>query len=494
MTIVAPLAYLLFALAATKCYAQCQLCEFGEQLENPDFVLPNGAGRDFGINTCQDVNDKVLDDMGYNIALALLGGCTNAILFAKQLGCQCSAIPPSTSPAPSISSQPSLIPTFSLPPSISPSSEPTNSPSDSAFPTRDSTCNLCPDGGSVLNPNVFVYLPRRCNRFYGYSCGSMEHEARDFGFYDEEECAFYQKIFEPMGCHCSEPPTSSTSSPSMMPSTTPTLRPTNVESNADTTEEAAAEAERVPGCFSENTLVEEATRGSIPIAYVRIGDHILTSSDGIYEVVYSLGHYSPMIQTEYVRIQVKANFLEVTSDHMIFTADSNAVAAKFLRPGDKILLSGGDTAAIIDIQAIVGRGLFAPFTPSGKIVVNGIVASTFTDVDWPFVSGQWVAHTFEAPHRWAVTHFRLFDRFETHAANGMSNWVAGAAEVSFWIRKQHLLLQGIAYIVAVTILCIVSCLSNTWIISALCTGIYTAVVWNANRNTRKNKTANPVVS
>lgn len=81
-----------------------------------------------------------------------------------------------------------------------------------------------------------------------------------------------------------------------------------------------------------------------------------------------------------------------------------------------------------------------PFTPSGKIVVNGIVASTFTDVNWPFVSGQWVVHTFEAPHRWVASHFNWFGRVETHAANGMlSNWVAGAAQVSSWIQKQHVL-------------------------------------------------------
>mmetsp|Transcript_27131 Transcript_27131/g.30017 ORF Transcript_27131/g.30017 Transcript_27131/m.30017 type:complete len:190 (+) Transcript_27131:2-571(+) len=89
-------------------------------------------------------------------------------------------------------------------------------------------------------------------------------------------------------------------------------------------------------------------------------------------------------------------------------------------------------------------GYMAPFTPSGKIVVNGIMASSFVDlfddtttkVLLPFkkLSPQWIAHAFEFPHRMICSGASLFCGTETYDENGISNWVSKPLQLSqYWI-------------------------------------------------------------
>jgi len=137
---------------------------------------------------------------------------------------------------------------------------------------------------------------------------------------------------------------------------------------------------------------------------------------------------------------------------MVFDHEHRAKTAGSIQPGDLLLLPSGGWTKVLSIRNVTSTGLFAPFTPSGKLVVNGIVASSYIDVEWPLVSGQWVAHTFDMPHRVICSHFLDWCKGETYAPNGVSNWLDVPRRLGSWAMGQNSVLQGFAFVVAVFVL------------------------------------------
>ena len=89
--------------------------------------------------------------------------------------------------------------------------------------------------------------------------------------------------------------------------------------------------------------------------------------------------------------------------------------------------------SIESIHVTTSTGLFAPFTPSGRIVVNNVLASVFISLldDSPSltvvagfdVNFHWIAHSFEFPHR-LMCHYISSCPRETYTQEGLSNWIA----------------------------------------------------------------------
>merc|ERR1711862_6 len=130
------------------------------------------------------------------------------------------------------------------------------------------------------------------------------------------------------------------------------------------------------------------------------------------------------------------------------------VAASFLQVGDTLQLdknsSSSSKTTITSIRSIPipKDGYMAPFTPSGQLVVNGIVASSLVDLleGEPrmtklfekflakYYSPQWIAHAFEFPHRLACHYYNNACTEETYDENGISNWVSKPLRLSqAWI-------------------------------------------------------------
>jgi Hint module len=67
-----------------------------------------------------------------------------------------------------------------------------------------------------------------------------------------------------------------------------------------------------------------------------------------------------------------------------------------------LLLHDGTTSVITHIQDVYSPGVYAPFTDSGKLVVDGILVSSYIDFmpdkipHW--LSQHFVAHLLQAPH------------------------------------------------------------------------------------------------
>jgi len=197
------------------------------------------------------------------------------------------------------------------------------------------------------------------------------------------------------------------------------------------------------GCFGGSTRVQLQNRNWISMRDLKVGDIVHVDGKGKYEPVYSFGHWAPNASTTTMMIQIttasieqnKNNSLILTPDHMLFVMDdlswssssSSPVAAGNLHVGDYLLSSRSttrqqqqETVVLITkverIQLQEEEGLYAPFTPSGTIVVNpksSIVASNYIDLWYhqkdnssrSIINPHWVTHTAMLPHRWRCYHY-----------------------------------------------------------------------------------------
>ena len=175
--------------------------------------------------------------------------------------------------------------------------------------------------------------------------------------------------------------------------------------------------------------------------------------------------------------------LELTKEHMLFVIRQNPSStnkqddtkttsgwypASSLQRGDRIVTTNGIEAVVDKIETVTRRGLYGPLTPSGCIVVSGVLASNYVGMQGDtayFMVGsvstaftyQWLAKTFEGPHRlycsvWDCSH-------ETYTVDGLSLWVYGPYRVVCWLLDQPVVVWWIVVVpmmcVLVVLLCVV---------------------------------------
>jgi len=144
-------------------------------------------------------------------------------------------------------------------------------------------------------------------------------------------------------------------------------------------------------CFSESMTVEvlsnKAEQESMLVSMkdLRIGDRVKTTT-GRYEAVYAFGHLHETKPTAFLSIQTTAPTapLEITGDHLIFVhGKKSPVRADSIRVGDVLNHRPSvhtTTAIVTDISNVFRKGIYAPLTADGTIVVNEIVASTYATI------------------------------------------------------------------------------------------------------------------
>lgn len=225
-------------------------------------------------------------------------------------------------------------------------------------------------------------------------------------------------------------------------------------------------------CFSGETTVQEKTRGTIRMKDLKLGDQVLVV-DGrhnkpVYEPVYSFGHRNTEITAEFLRLEPSG--LELSENHMVFVRGRGAIPAALVKLGDVLEGSFHEAAVVVEaIFAVQQKGAYAPFTSSGTIVVNGIKASTYVSFQGSerFVLGsgssfpwrgwktpityQWLARSFEAPHR-TLCRFVLDCSSESYSAQeGFSVWVYRPLQATNVLLNQGLVMQLVIMIPLVTL-------------------------------------------
>jgi len=173
-----------------------------------------------------------------------------------------------------------------------------------------------------------------------------------------------------------------------------------------------SESQATGGCFSGETVVLTEDRGKVLMKDLQLGDRVLASHHHrpTYAPVYSFVHKHDYRDMEF--LQIIPSMLEVTHDHMIFIQETaQAIPASSLQVGDQ--LSNGEV--IVAIRKVTRRGVYAPLTSSGSLLVNDVLVSNYIafqgseyyTIGAMRFSYHWLSHIFNFPYRFWCTHVGL---------------------------------------------------------------------------------------
>lgn len=229
-------------------------------------------------------------------------------------------------------------------------------------------------------------------------------------------------------------------------------------------------------CFSAASTVTVLGKGKIPMKELAIGDVVEVAPGGKFERVYGFGHRDENKAASFLRIYTDRNSgkpLEITTKHMLFVGGS-AVPASQVAVGDSIDLAGKGsgsagytlTAEVVKIAEVTRTdGVYNPFTPSGTIIVDGIVASVYASLQGtkylevagirtPFTH-QALSHAFMGVQRAACStlNFERYCKSETYEAEtGLSKWVAVPSRATRFALRQNALFQAVFFSLCLALL------------------------------------------
>lgn len=133
-------------------------------------------------------------------------------------------------------------------------------------------------------------------------------------------------------------------------------------------------------CFPGSATVELEDGRVKRMQDLVVGDRVLASV-GVYSHVFGFTHKLPRSQnsSEFVRLCIGENnsHLLLTSNHYIYL-NGELQTSSSAQIGDILSLGDGRFAAVTSVGREMDFGLYNPQTLHGDIVVNGIVASTYT--------------------------------------------------------------------------------------------------------------------
>eukprot|EP00547_Thalassionema_nitzschioides_P015038 CAMPEP_0194238804 /NCGR_PEP_ID=MMETSP0158-20130606/5443_1 /TAXON_ID=33649 /ORGANISM="Thalassionema nitzschioides, Strain L26-B" /LENGTH=359 /DNA_ID=CAMNT_0038973137 /DNA_START=158 /DNA_END=1237 /DNA_ORIENTATION=- len=200
-------------------------------------------------------------------------------------------------------------------------------------------------------------------------------------------------------------------------------------------------------CFSGLSVVKLEDGSTIRMRDLKIGDRVQVTENGKFDTVYAFGHYQPDSVAEYLRIQAttKAAPITISAPHMLFLDSRKAVPASSIKVDD--ILLGGNIVTKIDKVSMMGA--YAPFTHSGSIVVNGVVASNYVSLTgrstFLGMDMQLIAHNVVAARR-ALCQLNLCE--EKYNDEGVATWIpyhtaARIAEQEFGIALFTIVVGGV---------------------------------------------------
>ncbi|XP_028255586.1 indian hedgehog B protein-like [Parambassis ranga] len=208
------------------------------------------------------------------------------------------------------------------------------------------------------------------------------------------------------------------------------------------------------GCFPGDALVTLESGGQKSISDLRPGERVLASSgsDGRGELMYSevlaFLDQDPVTRRLFYTLQTDAGpRLSLTAAHLLFVTEGNcsegappahgvlrAAYASDVQPGQCVLVSEGEAGQrhsegrlshVSRVGVMERRGVFAPLTQQGTVVVDGVVASCYAVVDQ-----QSMAH-------WAFAPLRLMYSW-TGSTGGRSEGIHWYSELLHWLGRRLL--------------------------------------------------------
>lgn len=136
-------------------------------------------------------------------------------------------------------------------------------------------------------------------------------------------------------------------------------------------------------CFPASAVVHLTDGTDLPMHALRAGDEVrFTTSEAVphgeaHSRVYFFSHRLHEGVHEFVRVETEGRHAIVLSANHYMYANGEMVAADQVRVGDQVDTVEG-ISRVVEVSVVRERGLVAPHTLHGDIVVGGIRASTYT--------------------------------------------------------------------------------------------------------------------
>ena len=170
-------------------------------------------------------------------------------------------------------------------------------------------------------------------------------------------------------------------------------------------ESGGAATERVQaqdGCFPGSSTFVDRYGLQREIHSLRTGEKVQVAAKGsIYlEPVITFIHREQDKLQEFLSITTtKNNNLKITGDHLLFVEKnglSQAIPARDVKIGDTVYVKQNGlmkTATVQDISTVYEKGVYAPVTRSGTILINDVHTSCYFDV----LSHKWSHRAMAVP-------------------------------------------------------------------------------------------------
>lgn len=263
----------------------------------------------------------------------------------------------------------------------------------------------------------------------------------------------------------------------------PTPTPTNLRPSPPTTANSGGQF-----CFSASNIVEIEGKGTISMGELKIGD-LVRVDDNHFSMVHGFYHLEPNVEASYLQLHFDNldQPLEISGNHLVF-ANNIAKPAAEVKVGDRL-----DKSTVTGIETIQSRGVYAPATYKGTIVVSGVRTSTYSShVPYAAVNEHVGAH-------WLLTYHRMICRWnfslcrqETYSL-GISNWIAPVARLAYAIGELGIPLQIVVTLTGLPLILTMFLLEQAFLFSkfALCAlvlGVFALHTYNTrNRETKVTK-------
>jgi Hint module len=146
-------------------------------------------------------------------------------------------------------------------------------------------------------------------------------------------------------------------------------------------------------CFPASATVEKESGEFIRMNSLKIGDRVRVGATE-FSTIFMFTHKDSSSINEFVRLKLASGVsVEATSGHYM-PVNGGLTSAGSVTIGDVMTVANGARSPVVDISRVFRSGLFNPQTLEGNIVVDGILASTYTQA----VDAQ-VAHALLSPLR-----------------------------------------------------------------------------------------------
>eukprot|EP00188_Purpureofilum_apyrenoidigerum_P005052 Plantae.Rhodophyta-Purpureofilum_apyrenoidigerum.ctg6228.p1 GENE.Plantae.Rhodophyta-Purpureofilum_apyrenoidigerum.ctg6228~~Plantae.Rhodophyta-Purpureofilum_apyrenoidigerum.ctg6228.p1 ORF type:complete len:551 (-),score=51.02 Plantae.Rhodophyta-Purpureofilum_apyrenoidigerum.ctg6228:1232-2884(-) len=137
-------------------------------------------------------------------------------------------------------------------------------------------------------------------------------------------------------------------------------------------------------CFPAEAKVIRSDGREVSMRSLQIGDAILTS-EGKFSPIFAFSKKVDGVLSSFVHIDSGNVSIELSPEHYLHV-NGKLFAAKSIRVGDFIQLANGSTSLVSNVKMVHRKGLYNPHILAGPVVVNGVLASSYTQAVHPFLA------------------------------------------------------------------------------------------------------------